>query len=204
MRTSTASPRIAPRPEADDSAASSSAFWQRWQRYERILLPISQRILGEDSADAEDAVRTTLLRAIQRPSPPVANTSHEWASLIRILHNVCIDMHRYRRRFAESAASDGAELAEDAQEATEPLAAVSPEETLLAQEQVLELRAGVEALPASLRTPLTMRVYQDMSYADISAALNLTNCNVRKRVQLACDRLRAGVRRSATQLSRSM
>lgn len=164
------------------SCAAATTLWQRWTYYRPALLQQCLRLL-ESHADAEDAVSITLLRAMQRyprASTPILN---EQAWLGRILYNVCMDMHRHRKRFSEPPESELEKVLQDD--------APSPEEVLRAREQSLELQHSIQTLPPRLRIPLVMRFQQGLSYPEIAMELKLTNCNVRKRIQLACEQLRA-------------
>jgi RNA polymerase sigma-70 factor (ECF subfamily) len=136
-------------------------------------------------SDAEDALNTAMLRAFHGFSERAGTLVNEKAWLSRILHNVCMDFHRERQRFVEPS-----ELPE-----TEPLPAIAPvedtpDEVLIERERAVEIRARIQALPLNLRTPFEMRFLRGMSYADIATHLQLTNCNVRKRIQLAYGVLR--------------
>ncbi|MFC1673596.1 RNA polymerase sigma factor [Pseudomonadota bacterium] len=53
-----------------------------------------------------------------------------------------------------------------------------------------ELESQLLQLPVSLLEPLLMRVVEERTYDDIAAQMGLSNCAVRKRIQLARDRLR--------------
>ncbi|HZH13088.1 MAG TPA: sigma factor-like helix-turn-helix DNA-binding protein [Archangium sp.] len=48
----------------------------------------------------------------------------------------------------------------------------------------------VQQLPEPLRAPLVMRFREGKSYPEIAERLKLTQCNTRKRIQLACERMR--------------
>ncbi len=128
----------------------------------------------------------TLLRALQYLQSTASPILDERAWLGRILYSVCMDEHRHRKRFAEPTPQE----AEALTEGPDPNASTSPEEHLLAREQSLALRARVQALPPRLREPFVMRFHLEMSYAEIAAELKLTNCNARKRIQLAHAALR--------------
>lgn len=136
-------------------------------------------------ADAEDAVNTAMLRALQRFSSSSGEILNERAWLSRILHNICMDLHRERQRRGETE-----ELVEGAEALEASSLEALPDELLFESERAAEIREHIQALPPNLRKPLMMRFLQDMSYADIAVQLELTNCNVRKRIQLAYGILR--------------
>jgi RNA polymerase sigma-70 factor (ECF subfamily) len=165
--------------------SSSSPFWQVWLQHKDHLHQQSLRLMGGNVADAEDALDTAMLRALQRFSSSGAEILNERAWLSRILYNACMDLHRERRRRVES---EG--LLEGTDAAWTVPQEESPDEVLLQRERSEEIHGCIQALPPNLRKPFVMRFLQDMSYADIALQLQLTNCNVRKRIQLAYGILR--------------
>jgi RNA polymerase sigma factor (sigma-70 family) len=144
--------------------------------------------MAGNTADAEDALNTAMLRAFQGFSEQSGALVNEKAWLSRILHNVCMDFHRERRRFVEPA-----EVPEAEPLPTPTPVEAAPDEVLIERERAREIRARVHALPTNLRTPFEMRFLRGMSYADIATHLQLTNCNVRKRIQLAYGILRTSM-----------
>lgn len=190
MNAPVSSPSRPAPPSKSSSRTAATTLCQRWTDYRPALLQQCLRLL-ESHADAEDAVSITLLRAMQRyprASTPILN---EQAWLGRILYNVCMDMHRHRKRFSEPTPLDSREAPEHELEKVLQDGAPSPEEVLRAREQSLELQRSIQTLPPRLRIPLVMRFQQGLSYPEIAMELKLTNCNVRKRIQLACEQLRA-------------
>ncbi|MFL5346623.1 MAG: RNA polymerase sigma factor [Hyalangium sp.] len=167
------------------SPSSPSSFWQVWLQHKDHLHQQSLRLMGGSEPDADDALNTAMLRALQRFSSSSGEIHNEKAWLSRILYNVCMDLHRERRRRV-----DPEELLEEAEISWGAPLEDSPDEVLLQRERAEEIHGCIEALPLNLRKPFTMRFLQDMSYADIALHLQLTNCNVRKRIQLAYGILR--------------
>jgi RNA polymerase sigma factor (sigma-70 family) len=141
--------------------------------------------MGGNMADAEDAVDTAMLRAHQKYAAPPGKILNPRAWLGRILHNVCMDIHRERQRWG-----DAEEQVEDLEAVEPPSPSLLPDAGLLQRESAAAVRKCIQDLPPNLRGPLVMRYLQDMSYADIADQLRLTNCNVRKRIQLAYGILR--------------
>lgn len=110
------------------------------------------------------------------------------AWLGRIVYNACMDIHRERQRFVQP----------PEEPEPEPLPALvsmdgTPDRELLERERSREIQTRIQALPPNLRAPLEMRFLRGMSYVDIAAQLRLTNCNVRKRIQLAYNLLRTSL-----------
>ncbi|PTL83724.1 RNA polymerase sigma factor [Vitiosangium sp. GDMCC 1.1324] len=171
-----------------NSSTHSSLFWPLWQGHREHLHHQCLRLMAGNAADAEDALNTAMLRAFQGFSEQAGILVNEKAWLSRILHNVCMDFHRERRRFVEPS-----EVPETESLPTPVPEEVPPDELLIERERALEIRARIYALPLNLRTPFEMRFLRGMSYADIATHLRLTNCNVRKRIQLAYGILRVSM-----------
>ena len=66
----------------------------------------------------------------------------------------------------------------------------TPEEVAETGESLRSLQHGLDALPELLRVPLMLKFFEGLSYAEIAERLSIQNCTVRKRVQLARERLR--------------
>nr|WP_283244736.1 sigma-70 family RNA polymerase sigma factor [Corallococcus exiguus] len=166
------------------SENTNPSFWRVWEQHKEPLLQQALRLMGGNVVDAEDAVDTAMLRAHQNyVSPGKILNPRAW--LGRILHNVCMDIHRERQRWG-----DTEEWMEDLESAEPQSQEQLPDAGLLQRESAAAVRECIEALPPNLRVPLVMRYLQDMSYADIAEQLRLTSCNVRKRIQLAYGILR--------------
>lgn len=161
-------------------SSTSPLFWKLWQDHQEHLHNQSLRLMAGNTADAEDALSTAMLRALQGFPAQSGTLFNGKAWLSRVLHNVCMDFHRERRRFSEPSDEPGST------KPTEPLMMEEPpDRVMLERERAQEIRTRVQALPPNLRRPFEMRFLQDMSYSDIASELQLTNCNARKRVQLA-------------------
>jgi RNA polymerase sigma-70 factor (ECF subfamily) len=159
---------------------------------QRLFEKSLRRVQG-NRADAEDAMSTAMLRALESFPLQSSRLDSAEAWLTRILHNTCVDLHR-KRRFQVDAA-----LEEDGAPSEElvPGEALSPEQLLLQQEQAGTLRRQLAALPEPLRQPCAMRFEQGMSYEEIAQALGLTQVNVRRRIMLSYRHLRAAFAGSA-------
>ena len=167
---------------------SRETFWSVWQSHSDYLYGQSLCLMNGNRADADDAFSAAMLRACESVHRQRFQVTNAKAWLSAVLHNVCVDAHRGRGRLR-----DDSNAAEDA--LMERLAGVaspglSPETHLLRDELESRLWRQVHSLPVKLREPFVMRFLHDMSYGDIALRLGLTNCNVRKRIQLAYRALR--------------
>ncbi len=170
----------------------SDDFWQVWLRYRPELFKWGLRLMSGNQADAEDALSVALLRAREVFPRQAQAITDKRAWLRRLVRNICIDMHRARQRFDSSPAEEL--ISEEC--VPEP----TPEERFLQLQLGSQLAERVDELRVALREPFRMRFVQGLSYDEISARMGLTNCNTRKRIQLACKELRCAL---APELSES-
>ncbi|MEM1205838.1 MAG: tetratricopeptide repeat protein [Acidobacteriota bacterium] len=105
--------------------------------------------------------------------------------LLRLTYNVCMDLHRERKRRGEESLD---EVGENSLRSTSGSAIVreenDPEYNYLAGELSLFLERSIEALPSKLQDPLRMRI-RSSSYREIADHLAISQAAARKRIQLA-------------------
>ncbi|MBW8813060.1 MAG: sigma-70 family RNA polymerase sigma factor [Caulobacterales bacterium] len=167
-----------------DRPAGLDGFWAVWLAHQEFLRRRSFHLSGGNRADAEDALGNAMLRAAQAYARQPVQNPRAW--LLRILHNACMDQHR--RNACHAVMVDSTIEPAPAPEAW-PRAAPSPEEELsLAQSENAWLQA-MRALPGPLNDPLRLHL-EGWTDDDIARRLNITRELVRKRRQLAKDRLR--------------
>jgi len=179
----TPSPQHSPSPFAD--------FWNVWLEHHDYLFKQSLRFMAGNMADAEDALSHAMLKGSQHFDADTIRNERAW--LTRLVHNSCMDQHRSRKRQARLSDEIDGDDPEQAPNIT-PQPERTPDEALHMRQIFDQLEHHMKQLPISLLEPLLMRVVEDRSYDDIAAHMGLSNCAVRKRIQLARDRLRdAGV-----------
>jgi RNA polymerase sigma-70 factor (ECF subfamily) len=147
--------------------------------------------MGGVREDAEDALSRAMLRALDRLPDCAAKITNLKAWLTRLVCNLCVDIHRERKRRKRGAididdltsADDGA-LVRCSQ---------SPEDVFFQREMCGFVMYTVDSLPAPLREPFVLRFFQEMAYPDIAEQLTLSPDNVRKRIQQARAILRERV-----------
>jgi RNA polymerase sigma-70 factor (ECF subfamily) len=118
--------------------------------------------------------------------------NNEKAWLARLLHNLCVDLHRSNRRRLDH--MDRVREIQEIESSAAIQARKSPEEALLNGELARKMDAAITSLPTKLRAPLTMRLVNGESYPEIAERLELSNENARKRVQQARALLRERLR----------
>ncbi|MBX2831527.1 MAG: RNA polymerase sigma factor [Rhodospirillales bacterium] len=192
-------PRKRPDPHADthvpgehlpQTGPAAPNFWPLWIDQQDNLLKQCLKLMSGNMDDAQDALSEAMVKASTKFEDSMDEIRNHRAWLSRIVHNACIDLHRQNRRKAEYHEETHSSADTPASPMTAPIIP-SPEESYLAGEKMDQLETVLLAMQEKLRKPLLMRCVQDRSYDEIADALGLSNCAVRKRVQLAREQLRS-------------
>jgi len=157
-----------------------TAFTYLVAAYQGPVFNLAYRMLG-NAVEAEDAVQETFLRMYTKlhTYQPERKLS-SW--VLAIASHYCIDRLRRRR---------GNWLSLD----EEPVAMVTPSRTPGPEEQAQrsetrnEVQRLVEQLEPAYRTPLVLRYWHDLSYAEIAAVMGLTVQAVKSRLHRARKQL---------------
>ena len=134
-----------------------------------------------DAADAEDCLQETFLRAFRSYGHVRAGTNYR-AWLYKIATNTARSQWKCRMRNE----THTTELDPDRQADEMSVADRVERKALLAA-----VTRAVEALPDQQRAALIMRKYQELSYAEIAAALECTEAAARANVYQAVKKLQA-------------
>lgn len=148
------------------------AFALLVRRYQGMVFNVAYRLTG-NRGDAEDLAQETFVRAYRamesfdatRPLAP-------W--LKRITTNAGLNWLEMQKARPQTTASDltPPDAEEDAlTQLADPQA--SPEQQLAGAEQSAQIRQALLGLPFRYRAVIELRHYQDLSYEDIAAALNV-------------------------------
>jgi RNA polymerase sigma factor (sigma-70 family) len=177
------------RPPQAGAQICEQTFWDVWLAHRDYLRAHALRFSGGNLSDAEDALSDAMLKAANAFARSVIHNQRGW--LLRLVHNACMDHHRSNRRQSRLAKDIG-----DVDAQSAPAIAIrperSPEELLVAMQQIGSLKRALNALPKFLFEPLMLHL-DERSDAEIAADLNVTKEVVRKRRQMA----RALLRRNA-------
>ncbi|MBL4908383.1 MAG: sigma-70 family RNA polymerase sigma factor [Sneathiella sp.] len=139
--------------------------------------------MNVSSADAEDALSSATIRAFEKYGAHRSQISNERAWFARLLHNICIDIHRSNKRRSRLSDKVKEIVVIDASESEK--IEVTPEAELLNSELGSTLVRAINDLPKKLQEPLVMRLVKGEEYDFIAMSLNISNDNARKRVQQA-------------------
>lgn len=162
----------------DDLALNS--LMERWKdKVAAFLL----RMTG-NAATATDLTQETFVKLYQsraRYSPAAPFPTY----LFRIATNLARNHARWKQRHPTVSIDNEYDHVPESVE-TQP----SPDEQLERSEQMQRVEAALAALPADLREAMLLFTYQDMSYAEIAAAVSCTSKAVETRIYRARQILR--------------
>ena len=134
-----------------------------------------------DTADAEDCLQETFLRAYRSFSRVKAGSNYR-AWLYKIATNTARTQARQRGRISARTIDLDPDLESDRS---------SPADRAERRETIELVTRAVEALPHHQRAALIMRQYQELGYDEIAAALECTEEAARANVYQALKKLRA-------------
>lgn len=160
------------------------AFWDLWEHYrDACLFPRCLQWMRGNQADAEDALSSACLKALEKLSIYAKDISNIKGWLLQFLHHHCMDIRRARARqyHAVTLGDDYTTPVSDIVRQDE----ATPEQLLLWDETQQAIDRALAHLPLRLRTPAVLRFCHELPYRDIAEHLNLTPATVRKRIQQA-------------------
>lgn len=153
-----------------------AAYGELVRRHQTAVFNVCLRLLGHRQ-EAEDAAQEAFLRAYERLETfDLSRPFGPW--IRRVAANHCLN-----RLAGERPA--GLALDDETAAAAEP----GPEAASEHADQAQALRAALAALPASYRAVIELRHFQELSYDEIAAALDLPLSDVKSRLFRARRRL---------------
>lgn len=165
------------------------AFAVLIDRYKRQIYNLAYRLLGSPN-DAEDASQETFIRAYTRLATYEPD-GRFGAWLSAICSHWCIDTMRARRRRVQTVALG------KVPESDRFISQVDgPEEVAMGAASRDEVQCWLNALPPQYRTVLTLRYFQELSYAEIADVLDEPVSTVRMRLFRARAMLQQVVERA--------
>jgi len=160
------------------------AFGEIVRRWERRIFALAFGMLGREE-DARDATQETFMAAFRnlrgfRGEAKVSSWLH------RIAVNQCITRQRRAKVRGETALEDEAE--KNAAVFAMP-AEISPARTAEGRERSVAVRQAVCALPPDLRQVVVMKEFEELTFQEISDALELPLSTVKSRLYTALRQL---------------
>ena len=166
------------------------AFGELVRRWERRIFALAYGMLGREE-EARDATQETFLAAFRnlrgfRGEAKVSSWLH------RIAVNQCITRQRRAKVRSESALDD-----EQEKDATNFAAALSlsPARVTEAAQVTVAVRRAVNSLPVELRQIVVMKEFEELTFREISEALDLPLSTVKSRLYTALKQLQMKLNR---------
>ncbi|MDO8587133.1 MAG: sigma-70 family RNA polymerase sigma factor [Armatimonadota bacterium] len=160
----------------------ASDLEQLYDEHSESLFRYALAITGS-TEDAEDAVQDVFARVI-RSNPSLRNVDNVRAYLLASARNAAFSLLRTRRRRNEDMFAGDAEI-ESSADTRE-----TPADTLV-------LREAFESLPAEQREVILLKVYEGMTFSEISQAVDAPLGTITSRYRYALSRLRAALEEEA-------
>lgn len=154
-----------------------SAFWQLWNQHKDYLYKHCLRWMNNNYTEAEEAISISMLKAWEKLPKYALQVTNVRAWLTRVTYNLCVDIHRkksYNLSIEENLESQDFLLDSRID---------SPETIILRNELRRVIYHLINTLPKNLQIPIILKFIQEKNYREISAILNISEHNVRKRIQ---------------------
>ena len=139
--------------------------------------------LTRSEADTRDVLQELFLKLAERPSR-LDGVREMRGYLIRLAHNLAVDAHR--RRATRTVAAEHAAVE------SEPLFAATPDVDERAFRSALE--SALAELPSEQRAVVHLKLWEEMTFAEIAAALEISPNTAASRYRYGIDKLQALLR----------
>ncbi|MDX8384897.1 MAG: RNA polymerase sigma factor RpoE [Gallionella sp.] len=149
-------------------------------KYQRKLGRLISRFV-KDSAEAEDVTQEAFIKAY-RALPGFRGDSAFYTWLYRIGINTAKNYLLSAKRRAPTSTQFDAEEAEGFEEAGLLREVSTPENELMSKQVVGVVQASLQQLPEDLRSALTLREIEGLSYEEIASVMNCPVGTVRSRI----------------------
>jgi RNA polymerase sigma-70 factor (ECF subfamily) len=156
------------------------AFGLLVTKYQRKLIRLLSRMI-RDSAEVEDIAQETFIRAY-RALPGFRNDSAFYTWLYRIGVNTAKNWLVTQGRKAPTSTALDNEEAENYEEAELLRHNDTPEQLLMSKQIGETVNLAMQALPDDLRTAVTLREIDGLSYEEIADVMNCPIGTVRSRI----------------------
>jgi RNA polymerase sigma-70 factor (ECF subfamily) len=146
-----------------------------------------------NAAEAEDVTQEAFIKAY-RALPAFRGESAFYTWLYRIGINTAKNHLLAQGRRAPTSTPFDAEEAESFEDASLLHEVATPENELMSKQVVAVVNASLQQLPEDLRTALTLREIEGLSYEEIAAVMNCPIGTVRSRIFRAREVVAANLR----------
>lgn len=157
-----------------------AAFELLVAKYHRKIIRLVSRLV-RDAAEVEDVTQEAFIKAY-RALPQFRGESAFYTWLYRIAVNTAKNHLATQGRRAPTSTEANAEEAETFAEADQLRDINTPESMLMSKQIAQTVNAAMEALPDELRTAITLREIEGLSYEEIAEAMGCPIGTVRSRI----------------------
>lgn len=167
------------------------AFAEIVERYQHRLIAIFMHLVG-DRATAEDLAQETFLR-IHRARNGYQPTAKFSTYVFRIAHNLASNSRRSKGRRKEvqiAGAESGSQVTRPAEQLAKEKSALMPTRQLDKAELQEHVREALQTLDERHRMALLLHKFEELSYADIGEAMELSPAAVKSLLSRARESLR--------------
>ena len=168
------------------------AFGLLVAKYQRRLGRLISRFV-RNAAEAEDVTQDAFIKAY-RALPAFRGDSAFYTWLYRIGINTAKNHLVAQGRRAPTSTPFDAEEAEDFEDAALLHEVSTPENELMSKQVVEVVNSSLQELPDDLRTALTLREIEGLSYEEIAAVMDCPIGTVRSRIFRAREAIAANLR----------
>lgn len=161
-------------------------------KYQRRLARLISRFV-RDAAEVEDVTQEAFIKAY-RALPAFRGESAFYTWLYRIGINTAKNYLLALKQRAPTSTSFNTEDAEDFEDADLLHEVSTPENELMSKQVVNVVNSSLQELPDDLRTALTLREIEGLSYEEIASVMNCPIGTVRSRIFRAREAISANLR----------
>lgn len=161
-------------------------------KYQRRLARLISRFV-RDAAEVEDVTQEAFIKAY-RALPAFRGESAFYTWLYRIGINTAKNYLLALKRRAPTSTSSNTEDAEGFEDADLLQEVSTPENELMSKQVVEVVNSSLQELPDDLRTALTLREIEGLSYEEIASVMNCPIGTVRSRIFRAREAISTNLR----------
>ncbi|VVE55875.1 RNA polymerase sigma factor RpoE [Pandoraea iniqua] len=169
-----------------------AAFELLVAKYHRKIIRLVSRLV-RDHAEVEDVTQEAFIKAY-RALPQFRGESAFYTWLYRIAVNTAKNHLATQGRRAPTSTEANAEEAETFAEADQLRDINTPESMLMSKQIAQTVNTAMEALPDELRTAITLREIEGLSYEEIAEAMGCPIGTVRSRIFRAREAIASRLR----------
>ena len=169
-----------------------AAFELLVAKYHRKIIRLVSRLV-RDAAEVEDVTQEAFIKAY-RALPQFRGESAFYTWLYRIAVNTAKNHLATQGRRAPTSTEANAEEAETFAEADQLRDINTPESMLMSKQIAQTVNSAMEALPDELRTAITLREIEGLSYEEIAEAMGCPIGTVRSRIFRAREAIASRLR----------